>query len=132
MRKHADILRPKFEAVEEILEKELGGTGIASWTSPKGGYFISYDTLPGCAKKVVSRCAKAGVVMTPAGATFPGGKDPQDTNIRIAPSFPPINDLKTAAELLALSTKLVTVEHLLSQMDSVEPAAPVKTAKTTK
>ena len=129
MRKHADILRPKFEAVEEILEKELSGTGIASWTSPKGGYFISYDTLPGCAKKVVSRCAKAGVVMTPAGATFPGGKDPQDTNIRIAPSFPPINDLKTAAELLALSTKLVTVEHLLANMEGSEPATETKAKK---
>ena len=129
MRKHADILRPKFEAVEEILEKELAGTGIATWTSPKGGYFISYDTLPGCAKKVVSRCAKAGVVMTPAGATFPGGKDPQDTNIRIAPSFPPINDLKTAAELLALSTKLVTVEHLLANMEGSEPETETKTKK---
>jgi len=132
MRKHADILRPKFEAVEEILEKELGGTGIATWTSPKGGYFISYDTLPGCAKKVVSRCAKAGVVMTPAGATFPGGKDPQDSNIRIAPSFPPIADLKTAAELLALSTKLVTVEHLLEKMDTPEAASTTKSTKTTK
>ena len=115
MRKHADILRPKFEAVEEILEKELGGTGIASWTSPKGGYFISFDTMPGCAKKVVSRCAKAGVVMTPAGATFPNGKDPKDTNIRIAPSFPSIVDLKAATELLALSTKLVTVEMMLKE-----------------
>lgn len=132
MRKHADILRPKFEAVEEILEKELGGTGIATWTSPKGGYFISYDTLPGCAKKVVSRCAKAGVVMTPAGATFPGGKDPQDSNIRIAPSFPPIADLKTAAELLALSTKLVTVEHLLEKMEAPEAASTTKSTKTTK
>lgn len=116
MRKHADSLRPKFEAVDEILERELGGLGIASWTKPKGGYFISFDTLDGCAKKVVARCKKAGVVMTGAGATFPGGKDPRDTNIRIAPSFPPVGDLITAAELLCLCTKLVTVEKLLSEM----------------
>lgn len=115
MRKHADILRPKFEAVENILERELGGLDIATWTKPKGGYFISFDTLPGCAKKVVSRLAKAGVVMTPAGATFPSGKDPNDTNIRIAPSFPPIDDLKTATEILALATKLVTVENFLEK-----------------
>lgn len=124
MRKHADILRPKFEGVIEILEKELGGLGIASWTSPKGGYFISFDTLPGCAKKVVSKCAKAGVVMTPAGATFPYGKDPEDKNIRIAPSFPSVNDLKIASELLALSTKLVTVETMLENFDKAGDEKP--------
>ena len=113
MRKHADILRPKFEAVEEILEEELGGLGIAKWTTPKGGYFISFDTMDGCAKEVVMKCAKAGVSMTPAGATWPGGLDPHDSNIRIAPSFPPIDDLKTATRLLALCTKLTAVEKLL-------------------
>ena len=113
MRKHADILRPKFEAVEEILEEELGGLGIAKWTTPKGGYFISFDTMDGCAKEVVMKCAKAGVSMTPAGATWPGGLDPHNSNIRIAPSFPPIDDLKTATRLLALCTKLTAVEKLL-------------------
>lgn len=115
MRKHADILRPKFEAVEEILSQELDGLEIAKWTTPKGGYFMSFDTMDGCAKAVVMRCAKAGVVLTPAGATWPGGKDPHDSNIRIAPSFPPLEDLKTAAKVLALCTKLVSVEKLLAQ-----------------
>ena len=115
MKKHADILRPKFEAVEEILEEELGGLEIASWTKPKGGYFISFDTMEGCAKEVVRKCNRAGVVLTPAGATFPGGYDPRDSNIRIAPSFPPIEDLKTAARLLALCTKLAAIEKLLGE-----------------
>ena len=117
MRKHADILRPKFEAVESILEEELGGLGIARWTNPKGGYFISFDTMDGCAKEVVLKCAKAGVSMTPAGATWPGGNDPHDSNIRIAPSFPPIEDLKTATRLLALCTKLTAVEKLLESAE---------------
>lgn len=117
MKKHAAILRPKFETVEDILERELAGFGIATWTKPKGGYFISYDTLQGCAGQVVSYLKKAGVVVTSAGATFPGGHDPNDTNIRIAPSFPKINDLKIAVELLALVTKLVTVETLLENFD---------------
>jgi hypothetical protein len=116
MKKHADSLRPKFEAVESILEKELGGLGIAKWTNPKGGYFISFDTMDGCAKDVVDACKKAGVVMTPAGATYPGGKDPHDRNIRIAPSFPPAEDMKTAAQLLALCTKLVSVKKLLAEI----------------
>ena len=117
MRKHADIIRPKFEAVEEILERELGGLGIGEWTQPKGGYFISFDSLDGCAKDIVARCKKAGVVMTPAGATYPYGKDPQDNNIRIAPTYPPLGDLVTAAELFALCVKLSSVEKLLKGMD---------------
>ena len=88
MRKHADILRPKFEAVIDTLERELGGLGIGTWTKPKGGYFIAFDSLDGCAKAIVARCKKAGLVMTGAGATYPYGKDPHDTNIRIAPSYP--------------------------------------------
>ena len=117
MKKHADILRPKFEAVEGILEEELGGLGIGTWTCPKGGYFISFDSMEGCAKQIVSRCAKAGVVMTSAGATWPGGKDPYDSNIRIAPSFPPLADLKTAAKLFALCVKYVSVDKLLAGME---------------
>ena len=113
MRKHAEILRPKFEAVEAILERELGGLGIGSWTSPKGGYFISFDSMDGCAKDIVAKCKKAGVVMTGAGATYPYGKDPHDSNIRIAPSYPPLQDLITATELFALCVKIVTVNKLL-------------------
>ena len=113
MRRHADILRPKFEMVEDTLEKELGGLGIGTWTNPCGGYFISFDSLPGCAKKIVARCKKVGVVMTGAGATYPYGKDPNDSNIRIAPSYPPLSDLKFAAEIFALSVKLVSVDYYL-------------------
>ena len=120
MMKHAEILRPKFEAVEQTLSEELDGLGIARWTKPKGGYFISYDTMDGCAKEVVRRCAKAGVVLTPAGATYPGGKDPHNSNIRIAPSFPSVEDLKTAAYLLALCTKYTAVEKLLEKMNRAE------------
>ena len=113
MRKHADILRPKFEAVLEILNRELGGLGIGAWTEPKGGYFISFDSLPGCAKDIVAKCKKAGVVMTGAGATYPYGKDPQDSNIRIAPSYPPLSDLVIATELFCLCVKLSSVTKLL-------------------
>lgn len=116
MRKHADILRPKFEAVDSILERELGGLGIAQWTKPKGGYFISFDSMEGCAKEIVARCKKAGVILTGAGATYPYGKDPHDSNIRIAPSYPPLADLELATELLCLCTKLVSVEKLLAGM----------------
>lgn len=117
MRKHADILRPKFEAVLEILDRELGGLGIGEWTKPKGGYFISFDSLNGCAKDIVAKCKKAGVVMTNAGATYPYGKDPQDSNIRIAPSYPPLNDLIIATELFALCVKLSSVNKLLAEMN---------------
>ncbi len=116
MRLHADILRPKFEAVIEILKRELGGLEIGTWTEPKGGYFISFDSLDGCAKDIVAKCKKAGVVMTGAGATYPYGKDPHDSNIRIAPSYPPLSDLITATELFALCVKLSSVNKLLSQM----------------
>ena len=115
MRKHADILRPKFEMVLDTLNRELDGLGIGTWTTPKGGYFISFDSLDGCAKDIVARCKKAGLVMTGAGATYPYGKDPHDSNIRIAPSYPPLNDLKQAMELFALCVKLVSVEKMLSE-----------------
>lgn len=113
MRRHADILRPKFEMVEDTLEKELGGLEIGTWTNPCGGYFISFDSLPGCAKKIVARCKKVGVVMTAAGATYPYGKDPNDSNIRIAPSYPTLSDLKFAAEIFALSVKLCSIDYYL-------------------
>ena len=116
MRRHADILRPKFEAVLSILERELGGLEIGEWTKPKGGYFISFDSLDGCAKDIVAKCKKAGVVMTGAGATYPYGKDPRDSNIRIAPSYPPLNDLITATELFTLCVKLSSIEKLLKEM----------------
>ncbi|HCS67493.1 MAG TPA: aminotransferase, partial [Oribacterium sp.] len=115
MRKHADIIRPKFETVEAIFEKELGGLGIGDWTKPNGGYFISFDTLPGCAKAVVDHCKKAGVKLTDAGATFPYHHDPEDKNIRIAPTYPPVEDLKIAANLFCLCVKLCSAEQLLSE-----------------
>lgn len=113
MRKHADVIRPKFEAVEEIFDRNLTGLGIGEWTKPNGGYFISFDTLPGCAKEVVARAKKAGVTMTGAGATWPYGKDPKDSNIRVAPTFPSLADLKVAAELFTLCVRIVSLEKLM-------------------
>lgn len=113
MRKHAEFMRPKFEAVESVLEEELGGLGIGSWTEPKGGYFISFEAMDGCAKAIVAKCKEAGVKLTGAGATFPYGNDPKDSNIRIAPSFPTPEEMKQAADLFVLCVKLVSVEKLL-------------------
>ena len=113
MRKHAEFMRPKFEAVESVFEEELGGLGIGSWTEPKGGYFISFEAMDGCAKAIVAKCKEAGVKLTGAGATFPYGKDPKDSNIRIAPSFPTPDEMKQAADLFVLCVKLVSVEKLL-------------------
>lgn len=113
MKEHADIIRPKFEAVLDVLEKELGGLGIGEWIKPKGGYFISFESMEGCAKAIVAKCKEAGVVMTNAGATFPYGKDPKDSNIRIAPTFPTPEELAQAAELFVLCVKIVSVEKLL-------------------
>ncbi len=115
MRKHADILRPKFEMVENVLEEELGGLEIGTWTKPLGGYFIGFESLPGCAKAIVARCKKAGMQMTPAGATWPYGRDPQDTSIRIAPTFPNLQDLEAASRLFALCVRLVSAEKLLKE-----------------
>lgn len=122
MRLHADILRPKFEGVVNVLDRELGGLEIGSWTRPKGGYFISFDSLEGCAKDIVARCKKAGLVMTGAGATYPYGKDPHDSNIRIAPSYPPLSDLIQAMELFALCVKLVSVDKILADRKKNEAA----------
>ena len=113
MAKHADILRPRFEAVDEILNKELKGLEIGTWTKPNGGYFVSFNAMDGCAKAIVSKCKEAGVVMTGAGATYPYGKDPHDSNIRIAPSFPTLDELKQAAEIFCVCVKLGSVEKLL-------------------
>jgi len=120
MQKHANILRPKFEMVEDIFEKNLAGTGVGEWTKPKGGYFISFETLPGCAKAVVDKCKKAGVTLTPAGSAFPYKKDPKDSNIRIAPTYPPLEDLRIASELFTLCVKLVSVEKLLKDKKEVQ------------
>ena len=135
MRKHADILRPKFETVLEVLERELGGLEIGSWIAPRGGYFISFDALggleigtwtkplggyfisfdsmEGCAKAIVAKAKEAGLVLTGAGATYPYGKDPKDSNIRIAPSFPTVEELAVAVEIFVLSVKLVSIDKLL-------------------
>ena len=113
MKKHAKILRPKFEAVLAVLNEELSGLEIGSWTSPRGGYFISFDAMEGCAKEIVRMCREAGVVLTGAGATFPYGKDPKDSNIRIAPSFPTPEEMKDATDLFVLCVKLVSVNKLL-------------------
>ena len=113
MKKHADILRPKFETVLEVLERELGGLEIGSWIAPRGGYFISFYALDGCAKAIVAKAKEAGVVMTGAGATFPYGKDPHDSNIRIAPSYPTPEELAVAAEVFVLSVKLASVDKIL-------------------
>ena len=116
MKKHAAILRPKFDLVLSLLEEKLGGTGAGSWHTPRGGYFISFDALPGCAKRINTLCKEAGVVMTGAGATFPYGKDPQDSNLRIAPSMPPLDELKQAAEVFCTCALLAAVEKQLGQL----------------
>lgn len=115
MKKHAEILRPKFDLVLNTLEARLGGTGAGSWHKPEGGYFISFDSMPGCAKHINQLCKEAGVVMTGAGATWPCGKDPEDKNQRIAPTFPPIVELKTAVEVFCTCVLLATVEKRLAE-----------------
>jgi DNA-binding transcriptional MocR family regulator len=113
MKKHADLLRPKFEAVLQVLDQELTGLEIGSWTKPRGGYFISFDAMPGCAKSIVAKCKELGVVLTDAGATYPYGRDPQDSNIRIAPSFPTPEEMMEATKIFVLCVKLASVEKLL-------------------
>ena len=117
MKKHAELLRPKFAAVLDALDAEIAGLEIGSWIKPRGGYFISFNSLPGCAKAIVSMCKDLGVVMTGAGATFPYGKDPEDSNIRIAPTFPSVEEMKEAAEVFVLCVKLVSVNKLLADME---------------
>jgi len=115
MKQHAAILKPKFDMVQSVLEKELGGKHIAEWSKPKGGYFVSLNTLEGCAKAVVSMAAQVGVKLTPAGATFPYGKDPLDRNIRIAPSFPSVDEIRQAMELLAICIQVVSIEKIMQK-----------------
>ena len=112
MKRHAQVLKPKFEAVLQELDQEIAPLGIARWNRPKGGYFISLDTLPGCAKRTLALCREAGVVMTEAGATFPYGLDPRDTNIRIAPSLPPVSELVEAIQVFCICLKMAALEKL--------------------
>ena len=114
MKKHAEILNPKFQCVLRHLDEQIAPLGIAQWRRPKGGYFISCNTAPGLAKRTLALCKEAGVVMTGAGATFPYGKDPQDSNIRIAPSLPPVAELEQAMEIFCTSMKLAALEQLLA------------------
>lgn len=114
MKKHAAIMFPKFQCVLKHLDKEIEPLGIASWQRPKGGYFVSVNTNPGLAKRTLALCKEAGVVMTGAGATFPYGKDPQDSNIRIAPSLPPVEELEAAMDVFCISLRLAALEQLLA------------------
>ena len=113
MKQHAAVLGPKFKAVLDLLDAELAPLGIASWRRPKGGYFISFHTQPGLAKRTVALCKEAGVVLTGAGATWPGGKDPEDSSIRLAPSLPPVAELTAAMEVFCTAVKLAALEKML-------------------
>lgn len=113
MAKHKAILAPKFNMVLDMLDKEIGELGILEWNKPNGGYFVSVNTLDGCAKRTVQLCKEAGVVLTGAGATFPYGKDPADKNIRIAPTYPPVSELEQAMNIFCISLKLASAEKLL-------------------
>lgn len=115
MKRHAAIMAPKFQAVLEALDAEVQPCGFAHWNTPKGGYFVSLNTMPGTAKRALALCSEAGLVMTNAGATYPYGKDPQDSNIRIAPSLPPVSELKQAMSVFCICLKLAAVEKLLSE-----------------
>ena len=117
MKKHAELLRPKFAAVLDALDSEIAGLEIGTWIKPRGGYFISFNSMPGCAKAIVAMCKDLGVVMTGAGATFPYGKDPEDSNIRIAPTFPSVEEMAVAAKVFVLCVKLVSVNKLLADME---------------
>ena len=112
MKKHASVLGPKFRMVLDTLEREIEPLGIAEWQKPKGGYFVSVNTMDGIAKRTLALCKEAGVVMTAAGATFPYGKDPRDRNIRIAPSLPPVDELRQAMEVFCVSLRLAALEKL--------------------
>lgn len=115
MRKHAALIKPKFDLVREILDRELTGLDVGTWTNPKGGYFLSFNTLNGCAKKVVGMMKEAGVVMTGAGATYPYHRDPDDSNIRIAPTYASLEELGKAMEIFTVVVRLASVEKYLGE-----------------
>jgi DNA-binding transcriptional MocR family regulator len=112
MQKHAVFMKPKFDLVCDTLEHELAPLGIASWNRPKGGYFVSLNAMPGTAKRTIALCKDAGVAMTAAGATYPGGTDPQDTNLRIAPSYPPLAEVKQAIDVFCTCIRIAALEQL--------------------
>jgi DNA-binding transcriptional MocR family regulator len=114
MERHRENLAPKFAKVRQILAEELGGTGVASWTEAHGGYFISLDVVEGTAAEVIRLAKEAGIALTPAGSTYPYGKDPRDRNIRLAPSFPPVEDLETAMHGVVICVKLAAVDKFLT------------------
>lgn len=120
MKKHAKMIRPKFEAVLKVLDQQLTGLEIGSWIKPNGGYFISFDAMEGCAKEIVNKCKEAGVVLTGAGATYPYKKDPKDSNIRLAPTFPTPEELAMATDLFVLCVKMVSVNKLLESKLSAD------------
>ena len=117
MKKHAELLRPKFEAVLDDFDRDLAVLEVGTWVKPRGGYFISFNALPGCAKKIVAMCKEAGVVLTGAGATYPYGKDPLDSNIRIAPSFPTPEEMQQAADIFTLCVRIAGIDYYLEQMN---------------
>ncbi len=117
MDKHKALLAPRFNIVTDTLEKEIKELGIGSWIKPNGGYFVSFDSLPGCAKRIVELCKEAGVVLTGAGATYPYGKDPEDKNIRISPSFPSTEELQKAMDIFVCAVKLASAEKLSKSAD---------------
>ena len=117
MKKHAELLRPKFEAVLNAFDRDLDGLDVGTWVKPRGGYFISFDALPGCAKKIVAMCKDAGVVLTGAGATYPYGKDPLDSNIRIAPSFPTPEEMQQAADIFTICVRIAGIDYYLEQLN---------------
>ncbi len=117
MKRHAAIIAPKFRRMDEILDHELGGTGFASWTKPKGGYFISLEVLRGCAKRVYDLCREAGLTLTPAGATFPYGRDPRDSNLRLAPTFCTMEEMEQAAIVLTSAVKVAALEKMIAEQN---------------
>jgi DNA-binding transcriptional MocR family regulator len=118
MKKHAAVLRPKFETVLNILERDLGGKEIAFWSKPLGGYFVSVNAMPGCAKRIYHLCDEAGVSLTMVGATYPYGNDPEDSNIRIAPSYPPVSELEIAMERFTVCVRIASIEKILADREA--------------
>ena len=114
MSRQAELLAPKFQIVLNMLKEKLGNSGIAKWSHPMGGYFVSFDALPGCAGRIYTLCKEAGVVLTGPGATFPHGFDPKDSNLRISPSYPPVEELRQAMEVFCTCVQIASAEKLLA------------------